>query len=396
MKTKTNLQELNEDNFGELLTIISQEDAEKLYGAPELHAGYDDNEEISPVGLYKGNLHVSSISAGDKSDTTLYKLIVDGDLTVDGNIDWYNELNDSYVVVTGNLKAKSMVLGGTVEFYVKGNVEAECGIMGHTGDDGGSLTIGGTTKAPVIVNTTYFSMSFGHQPNAIVIGDTFRTGCAVDYSDEFEYDEDNAEAEPLLQILLPKYWDEDGTLDSDKIGDALRAGKSILKKQKGEKSKTADKRLLQAVDKNDVEAVKKLITEGSDLNPKNYYGSTPLAQACLKNQQEIAMLLIDAGAAILLTDKYKQYPMQLAAENGGHDVVQRLLAMGSPINAQTTDNSTALQWAAEKGHLEIVKTLIEAGADPALKNNWSKGPLELAKENKHTEIVDYLKNLKKK
>nr|WP_198999799.1 ankyrin repeat domain-containing protein [Flavobacterium sp. ASV13] len=398
---------LNDDTFTKILTIVEPEDAEEkynisgdiklpyldFYGGPDAVAEDDDEEAPPKVCIYNGDLKVRSIETGMKSDYAAFSLVVDGNLAVDENIDWGVELDGCFLIVTGNLTCKNLFMSGVGEVVVKGNLIVENGILGHYGDDGGFLDVKGDTTAQTIVNTTYFNMSFGNQPKAIIIGDPGRTHCTVDYSDEFEYDEDDKGAEPLLQILEKKYWEEDGTLNDNKIAEAFLKGKSIFKKSKITIA-AVDKRLLVAVEKNDKAAVEKLIAEGADLNCTNSYKSTPLAQACLKNYEEIAMMLIDAGADTLLKDKYKQYPLQLAAENGGHEAVKRLLAMGSPVNGQSSDGSTALKWAAEQGHFEIVKTLIAAGADANIKDGWKEGPLEAAKKNKHKDIVDYLEKLK--
>ncbi len=234
MKKKATLQELNESNFREILTIISQDDAEKLYSAPELHAGYDDDEEISPVGLYKGNLHISALKGGEKSDIAQYKLIVLGDLIIDGIMDWSNGLNDSYVLVKGNLKAQNIILEGCCEVTIDSNVEVENCILCHSGEDGGRLTVGGTTKAHSVILTTYFETDFASQPEAIVICDSegdyeYEADYQANY-DEYDDDEEVDLPPNCKEILLLKYLSKEGGVNESAVCKAIKAGTPFLRK----------------------------------------------------------------------------------------------------------------------------------------------------------------------
>ena len=52
------------------------------------------------------------------------------------------------------------------------------------------------------------------------------------------------------------------------------------------------------IEKNDLAAVKKLISKGHDVNAKNELGYTALMDAVGHNALEIAKVLIEAGAAV--------------------------------------------------------------------------------------------------
>ncbi len=102
--------------------------------------------------------------------------------------------------------------------------------------------------------------------------------------------------------------------------------------------------LHQAVIMNNLNAIKKHILAGSDLNAiEQQGGSTPLITAAAFGNYEAAKLLIDAGA---------------------------------DLNLKNNDGSTALHTAAFLCRTEIVKVLLAEGADISLKNNYGNTALE--------------------
>ena len=59
-----------------------------------------------------------------------------------------------------------------------------------------------------------------------------------------------------------------------------------------------DYNIYDACDNNDIESVKKFISEGADLNAKYKYGFTPLDIVVIRCNTEIADLLISNGANV--------------------------------------------------------------------------------------------------
>ena len=91
-----------------------------------------------------------------------------------------------------------------------------------------------------------------------------------------------------------------------------------------------DVKIIQAVKDGNVEAVKKYLAAGMDVNTKDGYGATPLLYA---------------------------------AEYGYNDVAELLITNGADVNARYNDGLTALHAAVLYGSNEIVKLLIDQGAD---------------------------------
>ena len=111
-----------------------------------------------------------------------------------------------------------------------------------------------------------------------------------------------------------------------------------------------------------IEAVKKTLADGADVNAKDEDGRTPLLHAAYQGNNEIAELL---------------------------------LANGADVNAKNEVDTTPLHHAALYGHKETVELFITNGADVnaiiASGQYQGKTPLDLAIQLKRTETADLLR-----
>ena len=80
----------------------------------------------------------------------------------------------------------------------------------------------------------------------------------------------------------------------------------------------------------DTESVRRLLSNGIDVDAHNQFGKTALMMAVESNQMEMVNLLLTTGAS---------------------------------INKRTLAGCTALTFAAENGHIAIINSLLERGAD---------------------------------
>ena len=162
------------------------------------------------------------------------------------------------------------------------------------------------------------------------------------------------------------------------------------------RSDSVDRRLVQAAQRQDTEAVRALLGERVDVDMPQADGATPLAWAVHWDALDMADLLIRAGANVNAANDLGVTPLMLASTNGGARMVERLLkagadhavarstgetalmmasrtgsvavvrllvAQGANVNATTTGGHTALMWAAAERHADVVRVLAEIGAD---------------------------------
>ncbi len=144
----------------------------------------------------------------------------------------------------------------------------------------------------------------------------------------------------------------------------------------------------------DVDAVKRALEAGEDVNPNSPL--LPLNTAVGMGHEAIALLLIKAGADV---NKPPGFPPLVTAccKKGVLNLVNALLAAGANVNATAnfiTDNRskiTPLMEAAKNGHTEIVRELLGAGADVRLRDGGSnRTAREWAQEGGHTDAVALL------
>ena len=131
----------------------------------------------------------------------------------------------------------------------------------------------------------------------------------------------------------------------------------------GKSQEVKDIQLRLAAEKGNIEAVKKNLADGADVNADDGGGVTPLHLAAMKGHQHIVYLRI----------------------------VELLITKGADVNAKDEEGHTPLYFAAVRDHKEITELLIAAGADVNAKNKYSATPLDAAIQLNRTELADLLR-----
>jgi cytohesin len=124
-------------------------------------------------------------------------------------------------------------------------------------------------------------------------------------------------------------------------------------------AKAPDISIHKAVEEGNIEAVKKFLAAGIDVNAKAFItGSTPLHIAATK---EVVELLIAKGADVNAKDKYDMTPLHPAAGRGHKEVVELLIAKGADVNARDEDGDTPLDWADRRNQTATTALLRKHG-----------------------------------
>lgn len=126
--------------------------------------------------------------------------------------------------------------------------------------------------------------------------------------------------------------------------------------------------LFNAVKKDDVAKIAKLLDAGEPIDARDRDRNTPLI-ACVwmkENHEAAALLLIERGAALDVFNKHHSTPLKLAAMFGRTPIVKALLDAGADPYFVDPDDYTEhypLHMACNRRQADEVRLLVEHGAD---------------------------------
>jgi uncharacterized protein len=131
-----------------------------------------------------------------------------------------------------------------------------------------------------------------------------------------------------------------------------------------------------------------LLVAKANVNAKNRFGDTPLMAAALNGHLEIVRKLRTQGADL---EPRGWTPLIYAATGGHDDVATYLLDQGANINAQSPNGTTALMMAVREAHASTFDLLLRRGADVQHRNENGVSALDWAKRGNETAMVEKLR-----
>jgi ankyrin repeat protein len=178
--------------------------------------------------------------------------------------------------------------------------------------------------------------------------------------------------------------------------------RELLEEQKKKDERAlAKQKLMAAVQAGDLDAVRRAIAAGADVNEKSPVlvngndGQTPLLVACFLGHAEIVRALLEAGANPRINDYLlKATPVHKAAYAGRPEALLALREQGGgEINAQGPYNGyTAIHDAVWHGHPDALAVVLEwPGARLDLRGFDGRTAEELARDLGYTEMADMIR-----
>jgi len=176
--------------------------SEHLYGAP----GFDK------MLLVEGDLELESLDLHDFPDPQAYGYIIDGNLSVRGAVEsWNEEVIVMSLLLTGDAHVGDLFAGGA-DMVILGDLKSERFVIGQYNH--GYLHVGSDIETPILINSDHDIM-WGGELRATSV-DAFHREPADAY-------------ELGVEALRQEIFDDDGDLQFDELVKRLRAGDAVLK-----------------------------------------------------------------------------------------------------------------------------------------------------------------------
>ena len=152
--------------------------------------------------------------------------------------------------------------------------------------------------------------------------------------------------------------------------------------------------LIRAVQENKIELAEYLISKGGDVDPALldvYHSVTPLKAAISIGNIEMVKMLHRNGSDIQYRKPYGENYLHFAVAYGKIDIAEYLITCGLDVNSVKAGGLTPLHLASIFGKTDMVKFLVKRGANLNIKSKDGGTPLHFAVASRNSEIAEFLR-----
>lgn len=299
----------------------------------------------------------------------IINLVITGNLTVHGTLmQPENEEMPSLVYVGGTLRAQNVHTGGTL--WVNGDLHVDAALIGDGNDY--SAHIGGHAYAQIFFPKYHF-FDAGTATFDVALGRDAKYRIKTKGEQHIRYLNDSEAA---------FYLHKPATISARGLLSYTSNGKSIFQRPLSTPMPilAGPANIIEAAAANNIEAVRRFLQDGADVNQKTGSKITALHRAAQHNNPVLIQLLLDAGANINARTSEGITPLvQSYVYNGYIEIKQILINAGANPNIASKYGSP-LDQALRRD--ELVKQLLDAGADPCLKNKQGQTAFDTVVELK--------------
>ncbi|GAB2839360.1 hypothetical protein GCM10022221_43610 [Actinocorallia aurea] len=198
----------------EVMSAGSAEDAYRLsadFGYPY------PGRRAEEIRCFVGDLEIDDDLVSDFVDHPVHHVVVDGDLSVRGDLDWATDGFGVFFLVTGRLRARNVLLHGGPEVAVRGALDVRGAVVGaHEGPGGGFLRAHGPAEFQLAVATSDFHLDFRAPVSGTVAVAAGATVHGV------------ADPREAGTLLVPELLDAAGRPLGHEIADSLRSRRPLF------------------------------------------------------------------------------------------------------------------------------------------------------------------------
>jgi ankyrin repeat protein len=149
--------------------------------------------------------------------------------------------------------------------------------------------------------------------------------------------------------------------------------------------------LLEAAERGDRAAARRLLAAGADPNAPGPDGTTAVMWAAANDDPELVGALIKAGANVTLKNQFGTSALTEAAIIGSAPVIGALLDAGADPDTRNPEGETPLMAVARSGNVDAARRLVDAGADINAREAWGgQSALMWAAAQSQPEMVRFL------
>jgi ankyrin repeat protein len=123
----------------------------------------------------------------------------------------------------------------------------------------------------------------------------------------------------------------------------------------------------------DIDAVRRMLNAGADIDARDRGGWTPLLRAIQQRRINVAALLIERGANVLFTDRRGRAALHWTAQYGTAALTRTLIERGAQACAVDLSGKSPLVQAIIHGRLDVLHILL-----PHYVARWQRGSIELS------------------
>lgn len=154
--------------------------------------------------------------------------------------------------------------------------------------------------------------------------------------------------------------------------------------------------LFEAIKQNDVEIIDLLLAGGADIEHKNREGRTALMVSAFDKSRIDAMKkILSFGANVNATDNLGKTALMHAINNNNGAMMDILLKCGAEINTQDVLGNTPLMICAKRGNREGTRVLVAMGADVFSQNKNGQTAYDIARACGNTTCAEILAKAEK-
>jgi ankyrin repeat protein len=143
--------------------------------------------------------------------------------------------------------------------------------------------------------------------------------------------------------------------------------------------------------RSDLPAIKRLISNGADVNTKDGNGYTPLHWAASNGHREVVEFLLACKADVNAKSNSGDTPLHVAAAKGYKPEVELLLGNQADVNVKDNKGYAPLHYAVLGRQRDVVELLLEKHAEVNARDSNGKTPLYWAAAKGYKDIAELLR-----